>query len=84
MPLNCFWIVAASGSTVPVAVFELELFPPVTESTTTTATTITAIAASAPPSTHGLALRPPVLRTGGRATAAWRWRLAALPLVIVR
>src|SRR5512140_1779073 len=69
IPANCLVITPASGSALPVLVdFELDEPPPETASTIATTTAITTSAATAPPITHGEALRPCVLRTGGRAT----------------
>ena len=82
MPANCCAIAPASGSFVPVVVpFESE--PPRETSTTAATATIATIAISAPIRTAGEALRPSVLRTGGRA-ACCRCRRACLPLVIAR
>jgi hypothetical protein len=83
IPANCFAITPASGRTVAVVVPPFESLPPSATTATTTAA-ITAISPSAPPSTSGEALRPPVLRVGGRGTACCRCRRACLPLVIAR
>src|SRR5919201_3586388 len=71
----------ASGRTVAVVEPEPEL-PPAKTTISAIATASPARPASAPNSTAGDARRPSVLRTGGRATWAWRWRRACLPLVI--
>ena len=83
MPANCFAITPASGRTVAFVEPPFESLPP-SATTATTTIAITTIAASAPPSTSGEALRPPVLRVGGRWTACCRWRRACLPLVMAR
>jgi hypothetical protein len=81
IPWNEAAIVAESGRVDPCAA-ELPELPPVKTIARITASATATISASAIPSTFGDARRPPVLRTGGRATAACRCFRACFPLVM--